>query len=130
MRTVHRWCTISQIGHRIRRFRKIRAKTQKELSEIIGISRGALESYEAGRNHLNDETLIRFAIALKVSLDELVGINRSNYINDTKTPNVRLVKRMQQIECLPINDQKVIIRTIDTFLKGSSTAKSLPSETP
>ena len=62
------------LGHRIARIRKKRNLTQKQLSEKIGITRSRLSNYEINRIRLYDEMLIRFAIALDVSLDYLVGL--------------------------------------------------------
>jgi DNA-binding XRE family transcriptional regulator len=62
------------LGQRIARIRKKRKLTQKELADKIGITRSRLSNYEIDRNRLYDELLIRFAIALDVSLDYLVGL--------------------------------------------------------
>jgi len=81
---------IEPIGKKIKEYRKLRGKTQAKLSDIIGISRTALDSYESGRNHLNDEMLIRFALALKVSIDDLVGIQSSKQTEKFSAPSVPL----------------------------------------
>ena len=62
------------IGHRIAMIRKEKGLTQQNLADKIGISRSLLSNYEVARNRLYDEMLIRFAIALDVSLDYLVGL--------------------------------------------------------
>ena len=62
------------LGQRIAHIRKEKGLTQKELAEKIGITRSRLSNYEIDRIHLYDELLIRFAIALDVSLDYLVGL--------------------------------------------------------
>ena len=61
------------IGHRIAMIRKKKGLTQQNLADKIGISRSLLSNYEVTRNRLYDEMLIRFAVALDVSLDYLVG---------------------------------------------------------
>jgi len=62
------------LGQRIARIRRKRELTQKDLAEKIGITRSRLSNYEIDRIRLYDEMLIRFAIALNVSLDYLVGL--------------------------------------------------------
>jgi transcriptional regulator with XRE-family HTH domain len=62
------------LGQRIAHIRKKRGLTQKELAEKIGITRSRLSNYEIDRIHLYDELLIRFALALDVSLDYLTGL--------------------------------------------------------
>lgn len=62
------------IGERIAKIRKEKGFTQLELAEKIGITRSHVSKYEIGWIRLYDEMLIRFAIALDVSLDYLVGL--------------------------------------------------------
>jgi XRE family transcriptional regulator, regulator of sulfur utilization len=109
---------ISQIAKRIVSFRKTRGLTQAQLADIVGISRNLLANYEMGRTHLTDDSIIRLASALRVSADELLGIKGSD-ATTASVPSVRLVRRMQKIALLPQADQKVILKTIDTYLKGA-----------
>ena len=62
------------IGKRIAKIRKEKGLTQLELANEIGITRSHVSKYEIGWIRLYDEMLIRFAIALNVSLDYLVGL--------------------------------------------------------
>ena len=62
------------IGQRIRELRIKKKYTQKELANIIGISRILVWNYENGRLRLYDEMVKRFAIALGVSTDYLLGL--------------------------------------------------------
>jgi transcriptional regulator with XRE-family HTH domain len=109
---------VEAVALRIKKIRKLRGLTQKELASAIGITRDILASYESGRAHLNDDTIIRFALALQVSSDELLGL-KGNESLSAQPPNVRLVKRMQRIQNLPVAEQKVILKNIDMFLKAA-----------
>ena len=62
------------IGQRIYELRKKKKLTQKELADKIGISRILVWNYENGRLRLYDEMVKRFAIALEVSTDYLLGL--------------------------------------------------------
>ena len=62
------------IGERIAKIRKEKGFTQLELAKEIGITRSHVSKYEIGWIRLYDEMLIRFALALDVSLDYLVGL--------------------------------------------------------
>ena len=62
------------IGQRIARIRKEKKFTQKELAKKIGIPRSLVSNYEIGRIRLYDEMVTRFAIALEVSADYLLGL--------------------------------------------------------
>jgi transcriptional regulator with XRE-family HTH domain len=62
------------IGQRIHKVRKKKGYTQKDLADKIGISRILVWNYENGRLRLYDEMVKRFAIALEVSTDYLLGL--------------------------------------------------------
>jgi transcriptional regulator with XRE-family HTH domain len=62
------------IGKRIARIRKSRELTQEQLAKKIGITRSRLSKYEIDRIRLYDEMVARFAIALEVSADEILGL--------------------------------------------------------
>lgn len=112
---------VEAVAQRIKKLRKIRGLTQKELADSIGITRDILASYESGRAHLNDDVIIRFALALQVSSDELLGLKEHESLA-SQPPNVRLIKRMQKIQGLPAAEQKALIKNIDMFLKASEGA--------
>jgi transcriptional regulator with XRE-family HTH domain len=110
---------VEAVAQRIKKLRKLRGLTQKELADSIGITRDILASYESGRAHLNDDVIIRFALALQVSADELLGLKEDASLAN-QPPNVRLIKRMQKIQELPAAEQKALIKNIDMFLKAAA----------
>jgi hypothetical protein len=61
--------------------------------------------------------IVRFAKALDVTADELLGIKQTP-TTGTK-PTLKTLKRLKKIEELPPSQQKTLLRTIDTFLKGA-----------
>jgi len=67
---------LAAIGKRLQSIRKKRGLTQKELGEKLGLTREAIASYEAGRSHLMDTTLIDLAGILRVSVNEILGLKR------------------------------------------------------
>jgi transcriptional regulator with XRE-family HTH domain len=107
-----------EVNKNLTQLRKERGLTQLQLAEIIGISRNLLANYELGRTHLTDETIILIAKALNVSTDRLLGIETKKK-KQTNIQSIRLVKRMQRIEKLPTIEQRAILKTIDTLLKGT-----------
>ena len=106
------------IGNRIAKIRKKRGLTQKELAEKIGIDRTVVANYENNRIRLYDEMVARFSLALNVSSDEILGLQKPNSKN-TQTPSLRITKRINAIEKLPENRKKSILRTIDDLLFAS-----------
>ncbi|MDZ4801024.1 MAG: helix-turn-helix transcriptional regulator [Bryobacteraceae bacterium] len=60
------------LGRRLARLRKERGFTQVELAEKIGIKQTLVTDYETDRLRLTAELVVRFALALDVSMDELL----------------------------------------------------------
>ena len=65
------------IGSRIAFIRKQKGLTQYQLAEIIGIERSLVANYERDRIRLYDEMVTRFALALGVSTDEILGTTKN-----------------------------------------------------
>ena len=60
----------------LKRIRKSRHMTQKELSKMTGASDASLSLYENGKQQPDLEMLVRIADALCVSVDELLNHNQ------------------------------------------------------
>ena len=108
------------IGQRIQKYRKAAQLTQQELSQKIGIDRGLVSDYERGRIRLYDEMVARFALALGVHADDLLGIGKDskNSISELESIDIRWLKRIREIKELPELKQKEIIRNINTVLEN------------
>lgn len=104
-------------GQRLARLRKERGYTQIELADKTGIPQTLITDYERDRLRLHAEMVVRFAQALEVSADELLGLNGAKK-NSEKT-SLRLLRRTKRIAELPSSQQKTLLKTIDTFLKGA-----------
>ena len=110
-------------GQRLSRLRKERGLTQVQLADQTGLTQGLVTSYERGRLRMHAEMVARFALALGVSADELLGLpgkgNRSQEEADTpRRLSLKLVRRLRKIETLPDPKQKALLQTIDGFLRG------------
>jgi transcriptional regulator with XRE-family HTH domain len=97
--------------------RKRRGLTQKELGEKVGLTREAIASYEAGRSQLMVTTLLDIAAVLRVSVNEILGLERQIAENNMTR---RWAKRMSIIESLPISIKKHILRTLDDVIKANT----------
>jgi transcriptional regulator with XRE-family HTH domain len=105
------------IGKNLQSIRKRRGLTQKELGEKIGLTREAIAAYEAGRSQLIVTTLIDIAATLRVSMNEILGLERQA----AETPiSRRWAKRMEVIESLPESVKKHILRTLDDVIKANT----------
>jgi transcriptional regulator with XRE-family HTH domain len=103
-------------GQRLARLRKERGLTQSELAGKMGLVQALVSEYERDKLRPYHEMVARFAVALDVSTDELIGLNAPK--RKHKAPSLRLQKRMLQIEELPTHQQKILLRTIDTILNA------------
>lgn len=61
--------------------------------------------------------VIRFAKVLEVTTDELLGVKASK--DNGNRLSLKLLRRAKKIETLPPSQQKTLLKTIDTFLKGA-----------
>ena len=105
------------IGECLQQARKRRGLTQKELGEKVGLTREAIASCEAGRSHLMATTLIDLSIALRVSVNEILGLERR--AAESQIPR-RWAKRMEAIDTLPESVKKHILRTLDDVIKANT----------
>jgi len=106
------------VGERIARLRKERGYTQIELAERIGTIQALISDYERDKLRLNGEMAVRFALALEVSTDELLGLAGTKAARGKK-PSRKILRRMEQIEKLPAAQQALLLKTIDTFIKAA-----------
>lgn len=102
------------MGERLAQIRKERGFTQAELAEKVGILQNIVSAHERGRLRLSAEMLIRFARALDVSTDDLLGVQKKS--SDGSIKNRRLLRRISHIDKLSKRDQEALLRTIDAFL--------------
>ncbi len=107
----------SEIGTQIARHRKARGLTQAELAERIGISRLLLSDYERGKVRVYADIIARIALALKVPTDQLLVPSRNS--ESDPSLSIRLVRRIQKIERLPLAQQKALLKNIDMYLKAA-----------
>jgi transcriptional regulator with XRE-family HTH domain len=103
------------LGERLAHIRKEKGVTQVELADRVGIVQNLVSAYECGRLRLQAEMAIRFAKALGVSADELLGLKKQAQEAGT-VKNRRLRRSVQEIEKLPRRDQEALLRTIEAFL--------------
>ncbi len=61
------------VGAQIARLREQQGWSQRALAKWVGIDQSAVSRIEAGRRRLSADELQRFADALHVSADELLG---------------------------------------------------------
>jgi len=73
-----------------------------------------VSSYETDRRQFSVEMAIRFALALDVSTDELLYPKAKKV--SSKQPSRRVMRRVEEIEKLPLYEQRALLTTIDKFI--------------
>ena len=106
-----------EIGKSIQTIRKRRGYTQNELGKKIGLTREAIASYETGRTQLLITTLMDMASIFRVSVNEILGLERKN---PEITITRRWAKRMIIVENLDESIKKHILRTLDDVIKANT----------
>ena len=108
------------LGLRLAQVRKEHGLTQVELAERTGLIQVVVSDYERGRLRLPADMAVRFAEVLGVTVDELLQPRKKSGATKTaKQPSLKLVRRMEQIESLPIYQQRALLTTIDTFIAAA-----------
>jgi len=65
---------LRRIGRNLRRARKEKQKSQREMSELIGISTRAYQGIEIGEQPISMRSLFRISRRSNISLQELIDI--------------------------------------------------------
>lgn len=105
------------LGQRIARLRKERGYTQVELAEKIGLTQGLISDYERDKVRPHPEMTIRFAQALEVTSDVILGLKASK--SNGNKPSLKILRRLKKIEALPLSQQKFLLKTVDSLLKAA-----------
>lgn len=66
----------------IKKLRKARNLSQKELARILGVAQSTLSSWESGTNAMDVYSLIKLAYVLRVSFEELMSLSYRTFIDD------------------------------------------------
>jgi transcriptional regulator with XRE-family HTH domain len=109
------------LGQRLARVRREKGYTQIELAEKIGIIQVLVSDYERDQLRLHAEMVVRFAKALDISADEILGLKIQSSNGTIK--NRRVLRRLQLVEQLPKRDQQMILRVIDNTLTATRNSR-------
>ena len=71
---------VIQIGSRIKKYRKSKGITQKEVARLAGIPYSTYSNYENNNREPNEEQLRKIASALCTSEAELLGLSKEEFL--------------------------------------------------
>lgn len=98
------------------RLRKQKGLTQEQLASDLGITQTLISKYETGRLQISAEMIVRFAKALNVSSDTILGIQDDD--SDGYSPSLKIMRRLREIENMAPSDQKALLKTIDKYIQS------------
>ena len=78
------------VGERLRELRQSAKISQGKMAAVVGSSQSAVARYESGEAHIPEETVVRYADYIDVSLDYIFG--------RTKNPQGKLYENKPRIE--------------------------------
>ncbi len=100
-------------GKRIASIRKSKGMTQVELAKKIGSTQRVVAYYEGETQHIPSNLLVPIAKALKVSVDDLLGLKNKAVAS---TENPALWRKLKKAHLLPKKDQKAVTHYIEALL--------------
>jgi transcriptional regulator with XRE-family HTH domain len=100
-------------GRRLKKLRKQKRWTQKELAAMANIGFSQFNKYECGLHIPPAEKLIELARLLDTSVDYLLS---GEAPQDYSLHNTRLIKRFQELEQFDTEDQEAVIKLIDAMI--------------
>lgn len=83
------------IGKNIKRIRKEKGMTQKQLGELCGINEANVRKYELGKANPKIETVNKIASALGVTAFDIMGVDYFDSITDLKSLRNEITKAGQ-----------------------------------
>ena len=105
------------MGQRVARIRKERGFTQVELAEKIGVIQSIVSAIERDVLRLSAEMAVRFALALDVTMDDLLMPAKKANGSQSRKPSRKILRRLELIETLPRTQQTAVLKTIDNALE-------------
>ena len=101
------------LSEKVKRLRKERELTQKELADKLGVNSSHLSRLEKGKYQPSTEMLKKFAAFFGVTTDYLLSDEEIPEIN---IKNKSLAERVKLIDSLDEDDQNALIHIIDSML--------------
>ena len=103
------------LAENIRRVRKKKGWSQKELGEMIGSHLSHINRIETGKYKPSLDVLKKIADALEVTLDYLVS-DKEEDLQEVKIEDKNMAERIKLLNTLEPEDRKAVIRVIDAML--------------
>lgn len=103
-----------EIGQRVKALRQAKGMTQVQLAEAAGTQQTSLSQIERGVRGAGVPQIVRLARALGVPADRL--LSPSTAVATTR--NEKLLRRVREVEGLPVEHQDAVVQMLDAFLRS------------
>jgi transcriptional regulator with XRE-family HTH domain len=103
------------LAENIKKIRKKKGWSQKELGEMIGSHLSHINRIETGKQNPSLEVLIKLADALEVSIDGLVRGSEEDF-KEIRIEDKNMAERIKLLNTMEPEDRKAVIRVIDAML--------------
>jgi transcriptional regulator with XRE-family HTH domain len=103
-------------GEHLAALRRAAGLSQRSLARVCGISHRMLAYYEGRAALPPGHVLAELSKVLGVGLDELVG-NKVPKTSAKRSASRPLLRRLEQLEKLPLKDKRELLSIIDTYLE-------------
>lgn len=113
--------TVAQMAafaERLKQIRTERKLTQTRIAELLGVSIRVYHRWENGDATPHLDTLVKIAEVLKVSADELLGIE--DLRDESRIHNHELHRLYSQVDSLSDDAQQALIVVLDGLVKRAS----------
>ena len=115
------------LAENIRKIRKKKGWSQKELGEMIGSHLSHVNRIETGKYKPSLDVLKKIADALEVSLDFLVS-EKEEELQEVKIEDKTMSERIKLLNTLEPEDRKAVIRVIDAMLTKKKIQRLVSTE--
>ena len=117
---------MGKLGNRIQELRKASNISQLNMAKEIGISKAQLSRYENQGIQPPADILNKIAMILNTSVDYLINGNTDEKAKAT-LKNADLLKQFREVEELPEDEQKVVVKFIGAYLRDYKAKKAYAS---
>lgn len=104
------------LGERVAELRRERGLTQIEFAGMLGIDQSLLSNYERGKIRLHGELIAQMARVLRVSADEILGLDASRPGKPMGAGHRRLRRLLAKIDQLSARERQTLFQVLDGLL--------------
>jgi transcriptional regulator with XRE-family HTH domain len=106
-----------EFGLKMANYRKELNMTQEQLAQKLGISQQIIALYELGKRRIPISFLTPIAKALHADIEDLLGLEKKN---SKRGPIPKIQKRLELIQTLPLEKQRMVLEVLDTIIQGAT----------